>query len=232
MVEKNEYTAVNMLIKTNRMHKKLLDSNVCTKIGLHRTQHIILMHLAGREKLPSQKELAERLDVSDKTISKWETGRGLPDISLLAPLAEALGISLTELFTGEKTINRNLSGNMQRSIFYVCPVCGNVIHCMGEVTLSCCGIELPPLEAETCDAEHEITVDLSDGGYYVHMNHPMTREHYISYLAAVTDQGMEIIKLYPEGNAEARFKTSRVKWIYACCNRHGLYRLSLRPRRR
>lgn len=69
MVEKNAYTAVNMLIKTNRMHKKLLDSNVCDKIGLHRTQHIILMHLADREKLPSQKELAEHLNITPAAVT-------------------------------------------------------------------------------------------------------------------------------------------------------------------
>jgi len=175
----------------------------------------------------TQKELAERLDVSDKTISKWETGRGLPDISLLAPLAEALGISLTELFTGEKTINRNLSGNMQRSIFYVCPVCGNVIHCMGEVTLSCCGIELPPLEAETCDAEHEITVDLSDGGYYVHMNHPMTREHYISFMAFMNWERLQLVKLYPEQEAAARFDRCGHGMLYVYCQKHGLYAIKL-----
>ena len=80
----------------------------------------------------TQKDLANRIGVSDKTVSKWETGRGLPDISVLTPLAEALGVSLSELFAGAKTSNRNKSGNMQRSVYYVCPVCGNVIHALGE----------------------------------------------------------------------------------------------------
>ena len=131
----------------------------------------------------TQKELAEQLGVSDKTVSKWETGRGLPDISLLSPLAEALGVSLSELFTGARTINRNKSGNMQRSVFYVCPVCGNVIHAMGEGSFSCCGVELPRLDAETCDAEHEISVDIVDDEYYVHLKHPMSKDHYISFMA-------------------------------------------------
>ncbi len=50
----------------------------------------------------TQKELADRLNVTDKAVSKWETGKGFPDVKLLEPLAQALGISLVELIRGEK----------------------------------------------------------------------------------------------------------------------------------
>ena len=95
----------------------------------------------------TQAALAERVGVNSKTVSKWETGKGLPDISLLQPLARTLGVSVISLMNGEPVVNRNLSANLLRSKFYVCPVCGNVIHCSGETVVSCCGITLPPLEA-------------------------------------------------------------------------------------
>ena len=105
-----------------------------------------IRQLRERQNL-TQSELAERIGVSSKTVSKWETGKGLPDISLLRPLAQALGISVIELMNGEPIVNRNLSANLLRSRFYVCPVCGNVIHGLGTAVVSCCGITLPPLEA-------------------------------------------------------------------------------------
>ncbi|MHC1696291.1 MAG: helix-turn-helix domain-containing protein [Eubacteriales bacterium] len=76
----------------------------------------------------TQKQLAEILMVSDKTVSKWETQKGLPDISLIEPLTQALGISVTELLAGEYITNANKSANMLRGCFYVCPICGNVIR--------------------------------------------------------------------------------------------------------
>lgn len=55
-----------------------------------------------KEQSLSQKELAEKLMVTDKAVSKWETGRGLPDVSLLQPLSDALGITVSELLNGER----------------------------------------------------------------------------------------------------------------------------------
>ena len=107
----------------------------------------------------TQGALAEKIGVSCKAVSKWETGRGLPDISLLEPLAQALGVSVMELMSGETVSNRNVSCNMLRTKLYVCPVCGNVIHCAGEAVVSCCGITLPPLEAEEPDEMHPMTLE-------------------------------------------------------------------------
>ena len=171
----------------------------------------------------TQEQLAEQLHVSAKAVSKWETGKGFPDISLLEALAEALGISVIELLSGETIQNRNRAGNMIRSRLYVCPVCGNVIQATGEALISCCGITLPPQEAETADEEHALQVETVEDEYYVSVRHPMTKEHFISFLSAVSDQGIQFVKLYPEGNAEARFRISGVRLLYAYCNRHGLF---------
>lgn len=179
------------------------------------------------DKKMTQEELADRIHVSSKAISKWETGQGFPDISLIEPLAQSLGISVIELLSGEDIKNSNRSFNMLRSRFYVCPVCGNVITATGEAVVSCCGITLPPLEVETEDAEHVISVENVEDEYYVTVDHPMTKDHYISFLAAVSDQEIQLFKLYPEGNAECRFKRSCVRRIYAYCNRHGLFMVKL-----
>lgn len=177
------------------------------------------------DKRMTQEELASKIFVSSKAVSKWETGQGFPDISLLEPLAKVLDISVIELLSGEDVRNMNKAGNMARGKFYVCPVCGNVIRTTGEAVISCCGITLPPLEAEPADADHAIQKETVEDEYYVTVAHPMTKDHYISFLAAVSDQGMQFVKLYPEGNAEARFKINRVRKLYAYCNRHGLYQL-------
>ena len=171
----------------------------------------------------TQEELAERIHVSGKAVSKWETGQGFPDISLLEPLAKELGLSVTELLSGESVRNRNRAGNMLKGRFYVCPVCGNVIHTMGEAVISCCGITLPPAEPEPTDSGHRIRTEIVEDEYHITVDHPMTKDHYLSFLAAVSDRGVQFVKLYPEENAEARFKIDRVNRLYLYCNRHGLF---------
>ena len=172
----------------------------------------------------TQAQLAEMLHISDKTVSKWETGKGLPDISLVEPLAQALGVSVIELMQGERVQNRNISGNMLRCRFYVCPICGNVIHTLGEALISCCGVTLPPLSAEDCDSEHIISMESVEDEQFVTLEHPMTKEHYISFVAYVTADRCQIVKLYPEGEAQLRLPVRRFGTLYAYCNRHGLYR--------
>lgn len=169
----------------------------------------------------TQAVLAEKLCVSSKTVSKWETGKGYPDISLLQPIAETFGVSLAELLSGNSVNNVNVSANMMRSKFYVCPVCGNSIHSMGEAAISCHGVMLNPVEPEEADENHTIHVESVEDEYYVHIDHEMTKSHYISFIAAVAYDRVQIVKLYPEGNAEARFKAGRVKKLIFYCNKDG-----------
>ena len=134
----------------------------------------------------TQADLADRVGVSSKTISKWETGKGLPDISLLQPLAQALGISVIELMNGEHIINRNVSANMQRSLFYVCPVCGNAVHALGNTVVSCCGITLPALEAEEADEDHAITIENVEDEHFFHRP-PSHGEGALCFLCCIRD---------------------------------------------
>lgn len=177
-----------------------------------------------REKINvTQLQLAERIGVSDKTVSKWETGKGYPDITLLEPIANALSVSVAELISGNTVCNSNVSANILRSKFYVCPVCGNVIHSIGEAVIHCHGVLLQPEEAEQTDEYHKIFIERVEDEYYVQIEHEMTKNHYISFIAAVSSDRLQMVKLYPEGNAEARFKINGVKKIYFYCNRSGLF---------
>ena len=176
----------------------------------------------------TQLQLAEKLGVSDKTVSKWETGKGYPDITLLEPIAEAFQISVTELISGNTIRNANVSSNMLRSKFYVCPVCGNVIHGMGEAVIQCHGIVLNALEAEPADEHHQLSIERVEDEYFVSIDHPMTKDHYISFMAAAASDSMQTVKLYPEWNAESRFKISCVKKLFFYCNRDGLFYIDVK----
>lgn len=171
----------------------------------------------------TQMELAQKLMVSDKAVSKWETGKGYPDITLLEPISEVFGVSIAELLSGNAVSNVNVSAKMLRSKFYVCPVCGNAIHTMGEAVINCHGVLLKTQEAEETDEGHRISVERVEDEYFVQIEHEMTKKHYISFIAAVSYDRIQIVKLYPEGNAEARFKINGVKKILFFCNKDGLY---------
>lgn len=171
----------------------------------------------------TQRELAEKISVSDKTVSKWETEKGLPDVAIIEELAKALGTSIAELLTGDLRENENRSGNMKKMHFYVCPVCGNIVTSVGQGTFSCCGITLFETEPEVCDDNHAICFENMDGEYYVTMDHPMSKKHYISFIAYVTSSGCEIVKLYPEQDVSVRFRRNGHGMIYAYCNRHGMF---------
>lgn len=175
----------------------------------------------------TQRELASRLGVTDKAVSKWETGKGLPDITLVEPLSAVLDVSVAELLSGECAHNSNRCANMLRTRFYVCPLCGNVVHATGEGAFSCCGILLPALDAEdadSADSVHRLEIDVVEHDFYVTMDHPMTKQHFVSFIAYATTDRLHLRKLYPEQNAEARFPIMGSGTVYAFCNQHGLFK--------
>lgn len=185
-----------------------------------------IRELRERRKI-TQKELAEKINVSDKTISKWETEKGLPDVSIIEELAKALGTSITELLTGDLKENENVSSNMKRMHFYVCPICGNVIMSVGEGVFTCCGLTLFEAEAEKCNESHLICIETIDNEYHVSMQHSMSKKHYISFIAYVTSNDCEMIKLYPEQDISVRFRKKGHGVLYAYCNNHGMFKIAL-----
>ena len=175
----------------------------------------------------TQAQLADVLGVSSKAVSKWETAKGLPDITLIEPLAAALSVSVMELISGDAVVNKNLSANIIRSKFYVCPVCNNIIRSVGDVVVSCCGIVLPPLEAEEPDENHRITIEKVEDESFVSVDHGMTKDHYISFVCHVTSDRVQFVKLYPEGNAETRLNLRGGGYLYIYCNKHGLMKIKV-----
>ena len=172
----------------------------------------------------TQAQLAERIGVSDKAVSKWETGKGLPDISLVEPLAKCLGVSVPELMNGERIVNRNTGCNVLRARFYVCPICGNVLTSMGDTVISCCGVTLPPLEGEAAEGAHAINLERVEDETFVTVDHPMTKTHYVSFLAFAGSDRVQFVKLYPEGPAQTRLQLRGHGFLYAYCSRHGLFK--------
>ena len=210
------------------VHTAVLIYNLYMEVKNNMNQYVtgaVIRELREKSRM-TQARLAEKLGVSDKTVSKWETAKGYPDITLLEPIAEAFRISVTELISGNTVYNSNVSANMLRSRFYVCPVCGNAIHSMGEAAIHCHGILLTPLEAEPADERHRLFIERVEDEYYVRIDHSMTKDHYISFVAAASSDEMQMVKLYPEGNAEARFKIRGVRRIFFYCNRDGLFSIN------
>ena len=181
-----------------------------------------------REKLGiTQQQLGDEIGVSSKTVSKWETAKGLPDISLIEPLSLALQVSVAELLSGDTVINRNTSSNMLRTKFYVCPICNNIIHTTGEAVISCCGITLPTLSAEEIDEHHKVTIEAVEDEQFITVHHDMTKSHFISFIMYATSDRVQFVKLYPEGNAQARFQLCGKGYLYIYCNHHGLMRVKI-----
>lgn len=179
-----------------------------------------------KEKNLTQKQLSELLSVSDKTVSKWERGLGCPDISLLNDISKIFNVNIEKILLGDLQENDINGGNMKRIKFYVCPNCGNVINSTGEGDFSCCGRKLEALVPKTIDENHSINIEEVENDYYIEINHEMTKEHFISFVAYVTYDRVLLIKLYPEQSPTVRFprlcgKFERGKF-YMYCNQHGL----------
>lgn len=176
-----------------------------------------------KEKQMTQKDIALQLHVSEQAVSKWERGAGSPDISMVGELAQLLGVSPREILSGVMTSNEEDSGNMKKTKFYVCPECNNIVTSTQKVELTCCGKVLLELEARNeTDQDHHPTLMQEDGEIYLHLEHEMSKEHYISFIAYVTCDKLYINKLYPEQNCEVRFAKRGHGMIYLYCSKHGL----------
>lgn len=93
----------------------------------------------------------------------------------MEPIAEAFRVSVAELLSGSPVQNANVSANMLRSQFYVCPICGNVIHSIGEAAITCHGVLLQPETSEESDEQHKIFIEKAEDEYYVRVQHEMTK---------------------------------------------------------
>ena len=192
-----------------------------------REMGVLLRHLRKEAQL-TQRELAETLHVSAQAVSKWETGAGCPDVSVLAGLAERFGVSVERLWSGDLEPNELDGGNMKRLKFYVCPDCGNILTATGGGELHCCGRKLEPLAARPVDEEHAVTVQEVEEDWYITFSHPMEKGHFIRFAAYVATERVLLVRLYPEQGGEFRIPQLRGGGkLYLCCSRDGLFEVKI-----
>lgn len=177
------------------------------------------------EKGLTQRELAGRLGVSDKAVSKWERGLGCPDVSLLTAVSQVLGVGLDSMLGGGLPQSPCQGGNMKKIRFYVCPECGNVITATGEAVISCCGRRLEAMQAAPCDAAHTPHIEAMDGERYVTLEHPMDKSHHLLFVAFAGYDRVTLVRLYPEQDAALRMPVMAHGTWFIGCSRDGLYSL-------
>lgn len=180
----------------------------------------------------TQKQVADKLGILPKTVSKWETGHGFPDVSVVSDLADILGVSERTLLSGSLTHNTEEAGNMKRTKFYVCSHCGAIMQGTGECRIICCGQPLDALKAIPADDNHTVSVSEIENDYYISFNHEMTKEHYISFAVYVTYDRVLTIRLYPEQDSSVRFPKLHGGRLYYYCSKHGLFKYRIAEKRR
>lgn len=188
----------------------------CTKTGK------LILQLR-KENHMTQKQLADIMNISDKTISKWERGLGCPDVTLLNELSDILGVNIEDILSGKLSTSEIQGGNMKRMAFYYCPDCGNVMTSTLKTTLTCCSRKLTPLIPNEPDENHSLIIEKVEFDNYITFSHPMTKDHYISFVACVSFDRVLLVKLYPEQNAEVRFPMMSSSKIYYYCTEHGFF---------
>ncbi len=176
-----------------------------------------------KTKKMTQKQIADKLGITPKTVSKWETGHGFPDVTKISDLADILGVSERVLLYGSLVQNTASAGNIKRTKFYVCPYCGSVMQGAGECQVICCGKPVEALKADKADEEHLVQVSEIEDDFYIEFNHEMSKEHFIKFVAYVGVDRILMVRLYPEQASSARFTKMHGGKIYFYCNRHGLY---------
>ena len=171
----------------------------------------------------TQLQLAEKLHISDKTVSKWERGMGCPEVSLIAELSKVFEVDLQGLLSGELRRNSILSGNLKRMKFYVCPDCGNLVTAFTNTSVFCCGRKQKEMIPVKASEPERLNVEIIDNEYFITADHEMTKEHYISFVALITSDAVMLKKQYPQWDLQARipfFAHGRLLWY---CTRHGLF---------
>ena len=184
----------------------------------------VLLRSLRVQKGMTQKELAEKLGLSGKTVSKWECGQGCPDVSVLPELAGILGVSMEDLLAGQLPRAERDGGNMKNLKFYVCPVCGNLMTASGSPALSCCGRVLEPLSHQKPDEEHALNIEEIEGEWFVSSPHPMTKEHSLMFVALVTAERVTLVRQWPEWDFQTRLPKRGHGILYWYCTQHGLFR--------
>ncbi|MFV2046239.1 helix-turn-helix domain-containing protein [Metabacillus sp. YM-086] len=175
-----------------------------------------LIYNLRKEKGLTQKQLADSMNISDRTISKWERGYRCPDVTLLPSLSSILGVNIENILEGELASNDFVGGNMKRSNYFVCPSCHNIVLATGDIDISCCGRKVERLVAKKATDEEKLSITEIDSELFISSDHPMTKDHYISFIALATGDSVQIMKQYPEWGLQTRLpqhKHGKLLWF-------------------
>ena len=120
---------------------------------------------------------------------------------------------------------------MKELIIKKCSKCGAMVEVLNDCNcdkcgITCCGEEMKILIPNSVDAtfeKHVPAYELVEDEIFVKVNHVMEKEHYIEWIAMVSDEWFCKVMIYPEQNAECKFKYIPGSKIYAYCNKHGLW---------
>lgn len=186
-----------------------------------------LIYKLRKEKNMTQLELAKQMNISDKTVSKWERGLGCPEVSLLPDLSKIFNVDLEKLLSGELGINNLLGGNMKKMHFYICPNCKNVITAMTGTNISCCGKKLHHLQPQQAVGNERLFVKEIENYFYITSNHPMERGHYISFVALLTGDSIMLKKQYPEWELQVRIPIFAHGSLFWYCQKHGFFYMEI-----
>lgn len=148
--------------------------------------------------------LADKMNLSDKTISKWERGLGCPDVSLLNELSAILNVNIEEILNGDLSENDVTCGNMMKSKYYFCNDCKNIIISTGDAMISCCGRKLKSLSPKKANDNQKLKVETVEDEWFISSDHPMDKDHYISFVALACGDKLQVYKTYPEWNLSLR----------------------------
>lgn len=182
-----------------------------------------LIRRLRQERGLTQRQLAERMGISDKAVSKWERGMGCPDLSLLPELSDIFHVDLDQLLAGELDSREALGGNMKKTAFYICPDCGNVITAMADAAVSCCGKRLEVAQPQKAEGEDRLTVEAVENDLFLTSDHPMSKDHYITFTALLTGDSLVLRKQYPEWGLQVRLPAIGHGKLLWHCSRHGLF---------
>ena len=186
-----------------------------------------LIYNLRKEKNLTQVQLAERMNISDKTVSKWERGFGCPEVSLLPELSTILDVDLENLLSGELDRNEILGGSMKNLQCYICTACGNMVNAITDTNMSCCGQKMKALKPKKANENEKLTVETVENDFYITSDHPMERGHYIAFIALLTGDSILLKKQYPEWDLQVRIPVlahGRLLWY---CNKHGLFYMEI-----
>jgi len=163
----------------------------------------------------TQKEFAERIRVSDKTVSAWERGDRHISAEMLTKVLRNFDISPDDFFLTEEEISDDFH-------FYICPKCDNIAIMHKKSKIFCCGIEMQKVQWNPSENSISAKTKIKNDFLYATFMHEMNYNHYIQFVALVKKNGFEIYVMNPGDSPEVCFNFRKRGRLFAYCNVHGL----------